>query len=223
MSKMKRTLLISCAVILLCMTIVVGMTYALFTDRATVKNHLKAGDLNIELWRTNLDYSILNTTTGYMDSITVDKDVNFTSSLNENVFGLQADKDVYIVPGSYFDADMEIRNNGNVAFTYTFSLVLNGAANDLADQLTVIICDANGNEVSNMSLSGYKDQAKIFEGKMDGTERLKQFSIKVVFEDDVVVNKGLEEGETPMNNNLTMNQTVEFDLILEAVQATTKN
>ena len=220
---MKRTLLISCAVILLCMTIVVGMTYALFTDRVAVKNHLKAGDLNIELWRTNLDYSILNTTTGYMDSITVDKDVNFTSTLNENVFGLQAEKDVYIVPGSYFDADMEIRNNGNVAFTYTFSIVLNGAANDLADQLTVIICDADGNEISNMSLSGYKNQAKIFEGKMDGAERLKKFSIKVMFEDDVVVNKDLEEGETPMNNNLTMNQTVDFDLILEAVQATTKN
>ena len=223
MSKMKRTLLISCAVVLLCMTIVVGMTYALFTDRVSVKHHLKAGNLDIELWRTDLDYSILNTTTGYMDSVGVDNDVNFTSSVDENVFGLKADEDIYIVPGSYFDADMEIRNNGNVAFTYTFSLVLNGAANELADQLYVTVLDESGNVVSEMSLSGYKNQAKIFEGKMDGTEKLRQFSIKVEFQDDVVVNKDLEEGETPMNNNLTKGQTVEFDFILEAVQATTKN
>ena len=47
----KRTLLVSCAVILLCMTVIIGMTWALFTDTHTVKNHLKAGDLDITLER----------------------------------------------------------------------------------------------------------------------------------------------------------------------------
>ena len=45
----KRALLVSASVILLCMTIIVGMTWALFTDTATVENHLQAGDLNITL------------------------------------------------------------------------------------------------------------------------------------------------------------------------------
>ena len=92
MSKMKRTLLISCAVILLCMTIVVGMTYALFTDNVLVKHHLKAGNLNIELWRTNLDYSVLNPDSGYMDNVNDPADVNFTSATNENVFGFKAEE-----------------------------------------------------------------------------------------------------------------------------------
>ena len=223
MSKMKRTLLVSCAIILLCMTIIVGVTYSLFTDRVSVRNHLKAGNLNIELWRTNLDYSVLNTESGYMDNVNVSTPVNFTSPTGENVFGLKADEDVYIVPGSYFDADMEIRNSGNVAFTYTFSIVLNGAANDLSDQLYVTVLDENGNEVSGMSLSGYKNQAKVFEGQMDGDVKTKKFSIKVEFLDDVKENADLKEGETPMNNNNTMSQGVDFDFILEAVQATTKN
>ena len=41
----KRALLVSGSVILLCMTIIVGMTWALFTDTRTLTNHLKAGDL----------------------------------------------------------------------------------------------------------------------------------------------------------------------------------
>ena len=50
----KRTLLVSSAVIMLCMTIIVGMTWALFTDTQTVHNHLQAGDLKITLKRTEL-------------------------------------------------------------------------------------------------------------------------------------------------------------------------
>lgn len=223
MSKMKRTLLISCAIILLCMTIVVGMTYALFTDSVLVKHHLKAGNLDIELWRTNLDYSVLDPESGYMDNVNDPDDVNFTSATDENVFGLKADEDIYIVPESCFDADMEIRNNGNVAFTYTFSLVMNSAANDLSDQLYVTVLDETGKEISGMSLSGYKNQATIFEGKMDGDVKSKSFSIKVEFLDDVKENAKLEEGETPMDNNKTMGQSVEFDFVLTAVQATTKD
>ena len=50
----RRAMLVSCAVILLCMAIIGGMTFALFTDRATISNHLQAGDLQITLKRTEL-------------------------------------------------------------------------------------------------------------------------------------------------------------------------
>ena len=43
----KRALLISCSVILLCVSIIVGMTYALFTDSVSVNTHLQAGNLDI--------------------------------------------------------------------------------------------------------------------------------------------------------------------------------
>ena len=107
--KKKRVLLVSCSVILLCMSIIVGMTYALFTDSVSVKNHLKAGNLDITLTRTNLEYSVLNED-GELAVTEVTDDYNFTDSTNENVFGIDA-KDIRIVPGSYFDADMEIANN----------------------------------------------------------------------------------------------------------------
>jgi predicted ribosomally synthesized peptide with SipW-like signal peptide len=54
-------LLVSAAVILLCMTIVVGMTWALFTDTKGVANHLRAGDLSITLKRTELTKKMLRT------------------------------------------------------------------------------------------------------------------------------------------------------------------
>ena len=50
----KRALLVSASVILLCMTIIVGMTWALFTDTQKVNNHLQAGDLSITLKRIPL-------------------------------------------------------------------------------------------------------------------------------------------------------------------------
>ena len=49
----KRALLVSASVILLCMTIIVGMTWALFTDTQKVTNHLQAGDLSITLKRAH--------------------------------------------------------------------------------------------------------------------------------------------------------------------------
>jgi hypothetical protein len=58
---------------------------------------------------------------------------------------------------------------------------------------------------------------------MDGDVKSKSFSIKVEFLDDVKENAKLEEGETPMDNNKTMGQSVEFDFVLTAVQATTKD
>ena len=52
--KRNRILLVSCAVILLCVSIIAGMTYALFSEAVTVKNHLQAADLDISLNRVYL-------------------------------------------------------------------------------------------------------------------------------------------------------------------------
>ena len=43
----KRVLILSGAVILLCMVIIIGMATALFTDYKSLKNHLKAGNLEM--------------------------------------------------------------------------------------------------------------------------------------------------------------------------------
>ena len=94
------------AIILLCMTIIAGMTFALFTDSKRVKNHLQAGDLEVTLTRTYLEYSVLNPQ-GKLAVTKVEEDLNFTNSTNQNVFGVDA-KNIRIVPGSYFKADLRV-------------------------------------------------------------------------------------------------------------------
>ena len=56
----KRVLVVSGAIILLCMMIIAGMTFALFTDSKRMSNHLRAGDLEVTLTRTYLEYSVLD-------------------------------------------------------------------------------------------------------------------------------------------------------------------
>ena len=68
----KRILLASCSIIAMCLCAIVGMTYALFTDSVSVKNHLQAGNLDIALVRTDLEYAILDND-GYLTTYSDDK------------------------------------------------------------------------------------------------------------------------------------------------------
>ena len=86
----KRALVVSTATILLCLSIVAGATWALFTDTQVVKNHLVAGDLTISLTRTELTKTYLNDD-GFLVTKQVqkptDSEVGFTNPTGENVFG----------------------------------------------------------------------------------------------------------------------------------------
>ena len=79
----KRVILTSCSIILLCTAIIVGMTFALFSEQMKLTNHLKAGELSITLTRTNLKYSTLDGK-GYLKEVVVEKDEDFTASNSAN-------------------------------------------------------------------------------------------------------------------------------------------
>ena len=106
--KRKRILLSSCSVIVACMAVVIGMTWALFTDSLSVKNHLQAGDLSISLRRTNLEYCVLGAD-GKLAVNTIEEDLDFTEASENNIFGIDA-QNMLIVPQSYFTAEMELIN-----------------------------------------------------------------------------------------------------------------
>lgn len=201
----KRVLLVSGAVILLCMTIIVGMTFALFTDSKRVKNHLRAGDLEVTLTRTYLEYSVLNDS-GKLAVTKVEDDYNFTGSTSENVFGVDASR-IRIVPGSYFKADMKVSNVGNVAFTYSVGIQLAGEANALAEQLQVTVTLADGTSVTK-KLSEMASGHTIAAGELLAGAGSQSFTVKVDFIDDTSV------------NNMAQVQLVEFDLYVSAVQST---
>lgn len=217
--KKKRVLLVSCSVILLCVCIIAGMSYALFTDSVSVGNHLKAGNLNVTLTRTKLEYSVLNTD-GELEVTTEDDDLDFTTSSTNNVFGIDS-RDIRIVPGSYFDAELAIANGGNTAFTYSVSIRLLGESTALAEQLKVIVTHPDGT-TSEKKLSELANGLSIDTGKMKVGDEEQQFSVRVEFIDDVEYNVDRPADER-MNNDEAQDDAAVFDLVVTAVQATASN
>lgn len=208
--KKNKVLLLSCSVIMLCICIVAGMSYALFTHSISVGNHLQAGNLKAELWRTNLTYKILNDDGELAQTeLTGRVDLSNTSTEDTNIFGLDA-SGIYIVPGSCFEAKMELKNAGNTAFDYDIYIVYEGATLDedaaLAQQLQVTFTDAAGTSTScqlSDLLSGGDplQRAKLAKG------RSTTFTVKIEFVNNDTINNAAQDG------------SVKFDLIVRATQA----
>lgn len=201
----RRALTISCAIVLLCMTIIVGVSYALFTDSKRMSNHLRAGDLEVSLTRTSLEYSILDAD-GKLAVAKDDQTVDFTEITQENVFGVTSER-IFIAPGSFFKATMQVANIGNVAFTYDVGIQLANESNALAEQLQVIITRADGTSVST-TLSELADGATIQGGELLAGANSQSFTVEVRFIDDTSI------------NNAAQTQLSVFDLYVNAVQAT---
>lgn len=211
----KRKMILACAVILLCVCMVVGGTYILMSDSLTSKTHLVAGDLDIGLKRTNLVYTELNKK-GYLTVKTDDSDVDFTEPTKGNVFGL--DDKMLMIPGSYFEAEMQLTNIGSVAFDYSVQIQLDKdfSDDDFADQLRVQIYKRGEDPAGQgwMKMSDLIGES----GKYTGTHIPAQsnetfdFIVRVEFVDYD------DDGET---NNKAQGQEVKFDLIVTAIQSTT--
>ena len=197
----KRILAISCVIIMLCTTLIVGASYALFNETVSVGNHLQAGNLDADLTRTNLKYATLDTD-GVLKTYEDGDDVDFTGTTNKNIFGLTGEQ--RIVPGSYFEAEMNLSNNGTVAFDYEVEIKILGESNKLAEQLQVTLTTANGTET--FALSEINGKYVVTEGRMYINSST-IFTVKVEFVDGAA-------------NNDAQNQTCAFDLVVTAVQAT---
>lgn len=206
MSKNKtRILLLSCALVVCILALLVGVTYALFSDSALVKNHLDAGKLEIKLERTGLTATRLSLETGLLEAVPANTDVvDFTGTNKENLFGLDTVNNEKTAPGCSYSADMRITNMGDVAFTYSVEIVLDKNLSDsaLASQLTVTLTCGDTSISKKLS-----DGATI-----DGIDAVligetANFTVTVSF--DI-----LDEA----TNNLAQSQVVNFDMIVHAVQ-----
>ena len=89
----KRILALSCLIIMLCTTVIVGASYALFNESISIGNHLQAGNLDAVLTRTNLTYATLHTD-GVLRTYEDDEAEDFTGITNKNIFGLTGDQKV---------------------------------------------------------------------------------------------------------------------------------
>ncbi len=206
-----KTMLLASVMIMLCATMIVGGTYALWTSDVKVENHLVAGSLNAELWRNQLNKTYLNEAGGlsnYEDKAAAD----FSGSTTKNMFGLGAKEK--IAPGSSYAARLSLINKGSVAFDFVVKIKLNGATNALSNQLKVLVWEgAEGEEkyaIVNGTLSDFVEggkHAEIHSGTLN-SEKSTEFTVKIVFVDD-----------TKVNNNAQA-QEVSFDLFVNAVQNT---
>ncbi|MBR2474421.1 MAG: SipW-dependent-type signal peptide-containing protein [Clostridia bacterium] len=221
----KRALLVSASVILLCLTVIVGMTWALFTDTVTVENHLKAGDLNITLERTKLETYSIDATTGYLASKTDNNVVNFSDPTGKNVFDLTANSK--IVPCSYYTATMRISNNiaavtenkqnSDVAYDYWIEVKLK------VDGLTAQEIEAlKLDEQLEITVSSEKlttpMTAWLSNGLTVGSSSAPLGTLTLGDSDDFTVKMEFVSGAS---NNDAKTQNLTFDLIVHAVQRTT--
>ena len=207
----KRVLLLSCAVILLCLCMIVGGTYALLTEQVVTNHHLKAGTLDVTLERTALEYTKLDEN-GCLVVISNSDVVDFTNLTTENIFGLTGE--TKLVPGGYFQATMRLTNNGDVAFDYSVQVKLKTESNAFAEQLQVSvvdgegnpIVDANGVPVFDKKLSELGTAQSIDTGTMlkAGADT---FTVRVAF---------LDSDE----NNDAQGLETKFDLVVTATQQT---
>ncbi len=230
----KRALAISCSVILLCAAIIVGMTWALFTDTKTVQTHLQAGTLDITLKRVGLTKTVL-TTDGYLDQNKViqsstDEPVDFTNtstfSPGKNVFGIKEDE--VIVPGSKYTATMRIENHSSVAYGYWIEIVCSDPdlAGALATQVIVTVNNGTGKQVG-QGLKVGDDQH--FVGTLDSNKNPNVaddansdiFTVTIEFIDESYEYNPVT-GELISKNDLAQGKTLKFDLVVHAIQLTNK-
>ena len=219
----KRTLLVAGAIILLCMCLIVGGTFALFTDTQTVKNHLKAGDLQITLKRTELTKTTLNES-GFLVTLPTDTEVkDFTNPTDENVFDIKNDNGEItelIVPGSKFVAKMQLENNSDVAFGYWIEIVCTDKATgeNLARQLKVSVkTDKEETAYVGNGLTVGGPDAFVGVLGIDSESNTQTFTVTVEFED---LGYTFENGVLSSTNDLAEAEDLHFDLIVYAVQET---
>ncbi len=217
-------LLMASITIMLCMVMLLAGTYALWSDKVTVSNHLEAGTLSLKLERTALRKTMLDNGTGYMKMVSDTDTVDFTANgYTGNVFGI-ADGEL-VVPTSCYEATMKLTNNGSVAFKYDIIIELKTEHNttdeitDLARQLKVWVDagDADGYDnkgfLSEFITTAAEDDTSIVGGKIVISSNIVKnaetsFKVKIEFVNDDDV------------NNAAMDKEASFDLIVKAVQLT---
>ena len=204
MIKKRRSVLMSLVTFMLCLALVAGGTYALFSDQVTLTTHLKAGTLDITLERTNLVTRALNSETGFLGYVSNSEIVDFSKPTDRNVFDIDyTDK---IVPGCAYHATLKLTNNTDVAFMYWVEII-NRADKDLAlaDQLRVSVKVGEGEKTSEILSDGLNvgSQAKPI-GILAKSEA-ESFVVSLEFLDLAV-------------NNAAKNQSLDFDVIVHAVQ-----
>lgn len=235
--KRVRALVLAFITLLCCLVLVTGATYALFSiESAPTKNHLQAGNLEIQLERISYEWKHIDKN-GFINIFDDKQPMDFTSGTaadESNIFGLT--NGALTAPGCEYTAHMRVTNRGKVAFRYWIEIVLDkeDVAVALADQLEVEVKDAEGNEIVLLDADGEEIEGPVYlnnEGRLVYGETAK-YGIGVVGVEvelaDGEIDRHISDFSVTVrfinraDNNDAMNQEVNFDLIVYAEQVTEK-
>lgn len=131
----RRAFLSSVVALVICLTMLIGTTFAWFTDTAsTAVNTIQSGILDVDIVDATTNESLEGKTLSFTD--------------------YNGYTDILWEPGVTFNTpDFKIVNNGNLALKY--EVVLTGMQGDakLLDVITIKLVDANGDEFSSGNLA----------------------------------------------------------------------
>lgn len=213
--KKRSIVTIACLSIVLCVALIAGGTYALFSSKTSVTNHLRSGNLTLKLERVGLTKYAYDEESGeYKENVYTNGDayVDFSQATEKNVFDIARSE--VIAPGVWYEATMRIsKGNTNVPFAYKIIVKLNGSKdaegnndnNAFASQLRVYVDGAPKGYLSEYVTAEGGNEVSVSSGLIGLTEGSKEFKVKLEF-------------DPTADNNAVMNSTADFDLIVEATQ-----
>lgn len=221
-----RTILLASSMIMLSTAVIVGGTYALWSDRVSVNHHLSAGTLKVELTRTYLEKYGLGDDM-YMNRIIDNKETDTF----KNVFDIKDDE--LIVPTSYYATKLKLTNVGDVAIDYTINVTVDKDSDlELAKQVIIHIGDnqiATYDENNGYSMNENNDECNYLakktdsgnvdyltyeagKGSMDINQKEKEFWVEIMFEN-------LANSD---EQNKSQGKSIKFDLLIDATQKISK-
>ena len=138
MKSTKRALLMSGLLLLVCVSMLVGSTFAWFTDTVTsAGNKIVAGTLDVQLLMYN--------GTEYVDISDSDKPIFGAGSIAQN-----NNAETLWEPGKTQVAYLAIKNNGKLALKYTVALDVTNVSKDLYEVMQYAVTpDAQNGDVTN--------------------------------------------------------------------------
>lgn len=213
MGKSIRAALLSAIIACLCLVLILGGTYALFSDSVTVNNHLAAGKLKVGLKMVGYQECVLGADGSLVTGEAEETDIDLTATSSDDITIFDAKN---AVPGCWYQATLELTNNGDIAFDYGIRMIWDeeGATDKektLAEQMQITVT-VGQDELAKFMLSDYKTCGSAQNGDISLGYMLKGDDAKTI-----VVKAEFVSGD---NNNAAQESSVSFDLQVYATQRT---
>ena len=208
MAKKTKTLLLTMITTCLCVALVVGVTYALFSDSVTVKNHLQAGSLDIALMQTKYQEKALNEQGLLEEFPTETKNINLADD-SDPIFEISN-----TAPGCWYKAEFTLANNGDIAFDCGVRIVNVASDNaKILKQIRITVfagTEESGTAQASFMLEQWSEKDVALDRMLKG-DPVQTFTVKAEFVND-------ESQE--FDNDDAQNASLTFDVQVYAVQAT---